>query len=148
MRSARVKPRPGYTLIEAVIVLSLVGTLVYMGTSSLLSLIPKYKLESALWDIRSTLNAARYKAVFENASIRVKFGGGQWEMEKYDAVRKVWVSCRKRSVDGVRIEANNAPLFTAQGTVSGLATITVANAWGMYKITLAISGRIKTARVS
>jgi Tfp pilus assembly protein FimT len=147
MRSARAKPRPGYTLIEALIVLSLVGTLVYMGTSSLLSLIPKYKLESAIWEIRSTLNAARYKAVFENASVRVKFGGGHWEMEKYDALRKAWISCRKRSVEGVHIESNNSPLFTAQGTVSGLATITVANAWGAYKITLAISGRIKTARV-
>jgi len=119
-----------------------------MGTSSFLSLIPKYKLESAMWDIRSTLNAARYKAVFENASIRVRIGGGQWEMEKYDAVRKVWVSCRKRSIDGVRVEANNTPLFTAQGTVGGLATITIANAWGTYKITLAITGRIKTTRVT
>jgi Tfp pilus assembly protein FimT len=148
MKPARAKARLGYTLIEAVIVLSLMGTLVYMGSSSLLSLIPKYKLESAMWDIRSTLNSARYKAVFENASIRVRFGGGQWEMEKYDAARKVWVSCRKRSVDGVRVEANNSPLFTAQGTVSGLATITIANTWGAYKITLAISGRIKTARIN
>jgi len=138
----------GFTLIEAVIVLSLMGMLIYMGTSSFLSLIPKYKLESAMWDIRSTLNAARYKAVFENASIRVRIGGGQWEMEKYDAARKAWISCRKRSVDGVSVEANNAPLFTAQGTVSGLATITIANAWGTYKITLAISGRIKTTRVT
>jgi prepilin-type N-terminal cleavage/methylation domain-containing protein len=148
MRTTRLKARPGFTLIEAVVVLSLLGTLVYMGASSLLSLIPKYKLESAMWDIRSTLNAARYKAVFENASIRVRFGSGQWEMEKYDAARKAWISCRRRSVDGVRVEANNSPLFTAQGTVSGLATITIANSWGAYKITLAISGRIKTARVS
>ena len=148
MRSERAKARPGFTLFEAVIVLSLLGTIVYLGTSSLLSLIPKYKLESAMWDIRSTLNAARYKAIFENASIRVKFGAGQWETEKYDETRKAWVSCSKRSVDGVRVEANNSPLFTAQGTVSGLATITIANAWGVYKITLAISGRIKTARVS
>ncbi len=147
MKAMRPASRPGFTLIEAVIVLSLLGTLVYMGTSSFLSLIPKYKLESAMWDIRSTLNAARYKAVFENASIRVRIGGGQWEMEKYDTVRKVWVSCRKRSVDGVRVEANNTPLFTAQGTVGGLATITIANAWGTYKITLAISGRIKTVRI-
>jgi len=148
MKAMRPAGRPGFTLIEVVIVLSLLGTLVYMGTSSFLSLIPKYKLESAMWDIRSTLNAARYKAVFENASIRVRIGGGQWEMEKYDAVRKVWVSCRKRSIDGVRVEANNTPLFTAQGTVGGLATITIANAWGTYKITLAITGRIKTTRVT
>jgi prepilin-type N-terminal cleavage/methylation domain-containing protein len=148
VKAGRSDARPGFTLIEAVIVLSLLGTLVYMGTTSFLSLIPKYKLESAMWDIRSTLNAARYRAVFENASIRVRFGGGQWEMEKYDAARKAWVSCRKRSVDGVRIEANNSPVFTAQGTVGNLATITIANAWGTYKITLAISGRIKTTRVT
>jgi Tfp pilus assembly protein FimT len=140
--------RPGYTLFEAVIVLSLLGFILYMGTGSLLSLIPKYKLESALWDVRSMLNAARYKAVFDNTSIRVRIGSGQWEMEKYDSARQVWVSCRKRSVEGVHVEANNAPVFTAQGTMGSLATITLANSWGTYKITLALTGRIKTTRVN
>jgi Tfp pilus assembly protein FimT len=140
--------RRGFTLFEAVIVLSLLGMIVYLGSDSLLTLIPKYKLESAMWDIRSTLNAARYMAVFECTSVRVRFTEGQWEMEKYDNAHGAWISCRKRSVDGVRIEANNAPLFTAQGTVSGLATILIANRWGTYKITMAISGRIKTTRQS
>lgn len=148
MKTKRSPARRGFTLFEAVIVMSLLGMLIYLGTGSLLTLIPKYKLESAMWDIRSTLNAARYMAVFECTSVRVRFSESQWEMEKYDHGRKAWISCRKRAVDGVRIEANNTPLFTAQGTVSGLATITIANRWGAYKITMAISGRVKTTRVS
>ena len=30
----------------------------------------------------------------------------------------------------------------------GLATITVGNGWGSYRLTLAITGRIKTARIT
>lgn len=148
MNAFRSVNRPGFTLFEAVIILSLLGMFVYLGGGSLLSLVPKYRLESAVWDIRSALNTARYMALFESASVRVRFAETQWEMEKYDLSRKTWVSCRKRTTDGVRIEANNTPLFTAQGTVSGLATIIITNRWGAYKITLAISGRIKTTRVT
>ncbi len=148
MSAGRRNGRPGYTLFEAAVVLSLLGLLLYMAGGSLLSLIPKYKLESALWDIRSMLNAARYKAVFDGTSIRVRFGSGQWEMEKYDSAKHAWVTCRRRSMEGVRVEANNMPVFTAVGTMGSLATITVANSWGTYKITLALTGRMKTTRIS
>lgn len=141
------RPR-GFTLIEAVFVIALVGALVYAGAGSFLSLAPKYRLESAVWQVRSALNAARYKAVFEGNSVRVRFSPAGVATEKYDPDRKAWLPVSRKSSEGVRIEANNSPVFTGQGTVTGLATITVANEWGAYKLTLAITGRVKTTRVS
>jgi hypothetical protein len=50
-------------------------------------------------------------------------------------------------LEGVNIQANNSPVFHPQGTVSNLASIMISNTWGSYKITLAISGRIRIAKL-
>jgi Tfp pilus assembly protein FimT len=138
----------GFTLIEAVFVIALLGALVYAGAGSFMSLAPKYRLESAVWQIRSALNAARYKAMFEGNSVRVRFSPAGVDTEKYDPDKKAWLLVGRNSPEGVRVEANNSPVFTGQGTVTGLGTITVANEWGSYKLTLAITGRVKTTRVT
>ena len=76
----------------------------------------------------------------------MKFGAGRTAVESYDPVRKAWVLEERHPAEGVSIEANNTPLFGPDGAVSGLATILVSNRWGAYKITLAITGRIKTTK--
>jgi hypothetical protein len=68
-------------------------------------------------------------------------------IETYDEILKTWKIDVGNVIEGVRIEANNSPTFHPLGTVSSLATITVANSWGKYRITLAISGRIRVTRV-
>ncbi len=147
---ARNRRRPsgkrGFTLIETVIILAVLGILLIIGSHSLLSVAPRYRLETAAGEIRTGLNAARFKAIFETTSVRVRFSGGGFSTERYDSENAAWTLVSRKVLEGVRIEANNAPIFTAMGTVSGLATITVSNTWGAYKITLAISGRIKTLR--
>lgn len=50
-------------------------------------------------------------------------------------------------LEGVNVEANNSPLFHPEGTVSNLASIYVFNSWGKYRITIAITGRIKTTPI-
>ena len=146
MQHLRFNDRPGVTLLEVVFVLSLLGFLVYLGAGSFMALAPKYKLENAVREIRTALNFARYKAVLGNCSVRVRFGASGWDMDCYDAKTKSWRLWRREIPAGVRIDANNTPIFTAAGTVSGLATIVVTNGWGSYKLTLAITGRVKTTR--
>jgi len=43
----------------------------------------------------------------------------------------------------VTLKANNTPVFYPEGTVSNLATILVSNDRGGYRITLAMTGRVK-----
>jgi prepilin-type N-terminal cleavage/methylation domain-containing protein len=139
--------KKGFTLLEAVVSLAVLAMLVYMASASFLNLIPKYRLELAAWEVASALNAARYKALFEGVSVRVRLLADGYIVEKYDDVKKTWQSAERHGLEGVIVSANNSPIFTPDGTVSGLATIYVANAWGKYKITLAITGRVKSARV-
>lgn len=138
----------GFTLVETLMVFSLAGLLVYGGAYSVGRLIPKFHLQSGIWQVTSGLNQARFQAVWSGAPVRVRFTPGGFVLERHDAGAGVWRTAREATLPGVEVRANNNPIFHPQGTVSSLATITVSNSRGSYRITIAITGRIKSARVA
>jgi len=144
----RLRTRLGFTLFEAVVSIALLSALVYLGSVSFLKMAPRFSLEKAVWEVRSALNSVRYRALYEGVSYRVRFSGSSYSIERYDESAKAWALASRTVLENVSIAANNAPVFTAEGTVTGLATITISNSWGEYRLTLAITGRIKTARIT
>lgn len=136
----------GQTLVETVLVLALAGFLVQAGAFSWKQLVPKYRLQSAVWEVRTCLNQARFKSVWAGKPVRVRFVPGGYRLETYEEGTKSWRLERAGLVAGAEIQANNAPTFYPQGTVANLASIIVANSRGAYKITIAISGRIKAVK--
>lgn len=139
--------RKGFSLIEVTISLSILGFLIYITATSFLNLAPKYRLQRAVWEINSCLNFARYKALFEGIKVRIEFDPSRYSIETYDEDKKKWNLDKKQILEGVFIQANNSPCFHPGGTVSNLASIYISNSWGKYKITLAISGRVKISKL-
>jgi len=139
--------KKGFTLVEAVIVLALVSLLILAGSGSISGLAPRYQLQRAVWEVRSRLNQARIRSVWEGVSVRVRLSSGAIALEQYDEKGKTWKTLQTEFLEGVLIEANNSPIFHPTGTVTGLATILVSNSRGAYRITLAISGRIKAVKI-
>ncbi|MFB0564514.1 MAG: Tfp pilus assembly protein FimT/FimU [Candidatus Aminicenantaceae bacterium] len=139
--------KKGFSLIEVTVSLSILAVLVYMASSSFLALAPKYRLQKCVWEINSRLNFAKHKAIFEGVNVRIKFNSTGYQIEIYDQDEKKWNLEEKHFLEGVKIEANNSPAFYPQGTVSNLASIYISNSWGKYKITIAITGRIKIVRL-
>jgi len=137
--------RKGFALIEALAVMILAGVLVYGASSALTNLAPKYRLKKASWELQTRLNYARYRAIFEGCPFRVRFEPHGYVVEKHDETLDVWHPAALGSVEGVEIEANNSPTFYPVGSVSNMATILISNSWGTYRITIAISGRVKAA---
>lgn len=137
----------GFTLIETVLVLALAGMLVYGGSISFKQLIPKFRLQTGVWEIQSSLNQARFGAIWKGVPMRVRFEPSGFALESYDEGAKTWRQARSARLEGVEVRANNTPTFYPEGTVSDLASIYVSNVRGIYKITVAISGRIKTVKV-
>ena len=133
----------GFSLVEVLICLLMLSIMIGMSSTSFLSLSPKYKLKKAAWEIRSRLNYARYRAVFEGEKVRVSFDSSRYKIEQYDEDQKLWIITLENILEGVTVNANNSPFFHPGGTVSNLASIYVTNSWGQYKITIAITGRIK-----
>jgi prepilin-type N-terminal cleavage/methylation domain-containing protein len=139
--------RKGFSLLELVCVLAFLGVVISLASTSFLNLAPKYRLQQAVWQIYSHLNFARHKAIFEGIPVRLKFYSASYAIEKYDEIQKVWHLEKKNFLEGVQIQANNNPTFHPQGTVSNLASIFIFNSWGRYRITLAISGRVKILKL-
>jgi prepilin-type N-terminal cleavage/methylation domain-containing protein len=140
--------RRGFSLIEAAAAVAIAALILGLAGGSLLSLGPKYRLEGAVWEVRAALTGARTMALRDGVSYRVRFLEAGISTERYDPARGDWILSRRSAPEGVRITANNVPVFTALGGVTGLATITAANGWGAAKLTLAITGRIKVVRIS
>jgi prepilin-type N-terminal cleavage/methylation domain-containing protein len=140
-------PSLGFSLIEVLICLFIFSILIGLSSTSYLSLSPKYKLQKAVWEIRSRLNSARYQAIFEGEKVRVSFDPPRYKIEQFDEEQDLWMLKLENILEGAAIDANNNPLFHPGGTVSNLASIYVTNSWGQYKITIAITGRIKVTLI-
>jgi prepilin-type N-terminal cleavage/methylation domain-containing protein len=135
--------RKGYSLIEVILAIFMISVLVGIASFTFMGLPPKYQLKKALWEIHAQLNYARFKAILYETPFRMKTTSSGYEVEKYEANLNAWVLDRFGFFEGVTLQANNTPTFHPQGTVSHLASIYLSNSWGRYKITLAITGRIK-----
>jgi len=139
------KSREGFTLLEAVLFLCIAGMLLGIAGSAFLRRSPGIFLDKAVWEIHSRMNQARFKAILEKRKIRFTFTSSGYIMDEYDPELGDWKKLLSRELEEVRIEANNRPIFHPLGIVSNLASIHVSNSAGRYRISLAISGRIKVA---
>jgi prepilin-type N-terminal cleavage/methylation domain-containing protein len=133
----------GYTLMEVVIAVAISGLIIALLSHSFSKQAPRYQLKKATWEIYSRLNYARYKAIYRGKKYKVTFEPNCYLLEKFDEEANEWKEEQRSFLDGVTITATNSPIFHPRGTVSNLASITVQNLRGRYKISIAISGRIK-----
>ena len=134
----------GFSLMEAMIALFILVIMMNITITSFLNLAQKYRLKKAVWEINSCLNSARYRAIFDGIKVRLRIDSRSYTIEIYDENQKKWKKEKECFLDGVTLQANNTPTFHPGGTISNLASIYIFNSWGKYKITTAISGRIKT----
>jgi len=136
-----------FSLIEILVSIFILGIMMAIASSSFLSLSTKYCLKKSVWEINSRMNYARYKAIFDSRKVRIKFDASSYSIESFDEIQEKWIQEEKDFLEGVMIQANNSPIFHPGGTVSNLASIYVSNSWGKYKITIAITGRIKIVKL-
>jgi len=133
----------GYTLIKVAIAITTLGLIIALLSYSFSTQAPKYQLKKATWEIYSRLNYARYRAIYSGKKYKLNFEAHCYVVQKFDEHANEWKDERRSFLDGVTITTNNSPIFHPRGTVSNLASITVQNSRGRYKISIAISGRIK-----
>lgn len=138
--------RRGFTVVEVVLALALAGFFALGTAYTVQRLGPKLDLQAGIWEVTAGLNQARFQAIMSGASVRVRYVPAGFVLERYNAASASWQPGRAVTLAGVRVRANNAPVFHPEGTVSDLASITVGNARGTYRITVAITGRIRALR--
>jgi len=137
----------GFSLVEVLASIFILAVVVGIMSVPFLNISPKYRLKKAVWEVNSRMHYARYKAIFDGMKYRVKFGPMSYAVEKYDEIQKKWICEQTSFLETVSVQANNSPTFHPKGTVSNLGTIIISNSGGEYKITIAISGRIKVVQI-
>ena len=117
----------------------------------LASQLPQYRLNGAVRQIRADLLGARAQAVRQGNEVRIFFTDPQQydildddnNNGRVDPGEAVEARSILEDFAGVAIESNRNPIFNPRGTASSFGTITVSNASGEKKITIAITGRVK-----
>lgn len=141
-------PAPGFSLIEMLVVLSLVILCMTITFPVVADLHERYSSSSAASTIASDLLVTRYRAITDNTSYRLRFDSEHgYAIERLE--RGEWSRWRVRGFgDGVELRSNNNPVFTAAGSVSSMASIYISSGGHRYrKITIAITGRVKVERL-
>jgi len=139
--------KSGFSILEALTSMFVLAVVVGIMSMPFINISPKYQLKKAVWEVNSRMHYARYKAIFDGVKYRIKFGPTSYVVEKYNEIQNKWICEQTFFLEAVSIQANNSPTFHPKGTVSNLATIIISNSGGEYKITLAISGRIKVVQI-
>ena len=140
--------KKGFSLLDLVITLSLLSILLCISLPFSKKMGLKYLLKSTTREICANLNYARYKSIFQKTKYRVRFFEKNYAVERYNSIKKKWEIEKINILRNVIVNTNNNPVFHPNGTVSNLASIYISNSTGKYKITIAISGRIKISKLN
>jgi type IV fimbrial biogenesis protein FimT len=142
----------GFTVIELVIGMAIVGILATVALPNIQPLMTKYRLNGAAREIMGDLMAARMKAVSQHRKVKIFFTDDHHYTVCDDANGDNSVDNGEGSAQihnihtnysGVSTSATNDPMFSAMGTAAGNTIITLTNTTGTKSITVYRTGQVK-----
>jgi Tfp pilus assembly protein FimT len=149
---------PGFSLIETIMILAILGLVLSFGWYAFSRIIPKYRLEGAVNSLVSDFQLARMRAIGQNCYYRIQVdcglkhylleresltGPSRWPGIPDGVTRKFNDPRNPYYYPGVDLaSSSNNPIFLPRGNVVG-TTIVLKNSSGQKTITLSSQGRVK-----
>lgn len=155
------KNNRGFTLLEIMIVISIMCVLMAVGIVSFTEYMPSYRLKVTARLIRNDFQRARTLAAKNNKQYRVVFSQGDMDAPAGDEVYQVQKGNSTRAItwssefsrtsedyEDVTIPTpSQNPIFNPNGTIEAntISTITLENSSGSMELTMTVAGMLKVA---
>jgi general secretion pathway protein H len=137
--------RNGFSLVELIIVLSLMATLAAIALPAWTRLRPSYELNSSIRQLQSELHDIKMRAVAESVGFELIYaeGVGEYIIERDDK------AFAKRSLpQGVLISKAGSVSFSPRGTAAG-NRMRLRNTAGLCEhVVVSSTGRVRTCKPS
>jgi prepilin-type N-terminal cleavage/methylation domain-containing protein len=148
-RAPRGSQAAGFTLVELLVTVAIVGIVSSVTAVNVVREIPRYRLTNAAAQLAWTFRGLRMRAISQHHAVTVAFTNTH--------VYTVWTdrndnglsdSGEVQTVDinvaspGVQLASTANPTFNATGTVTNLPTITLTNPSGAKTLTMNILGNV------
>jgi type IV fimbrial biogenesis protein FimT len=139
----------GFTLIELIVTVAIIGLVARMATVNMLGEIPRYRLTSAATQLAWSFRALRMRAISQHHTVTVTFTNSHvytvWTDRNANGINEsgeVQTTDLSGAYPGVQLASTANPVFNPTGTVTNLPTLTLTNPSGTKTLTMNILGDI------
>ena len=139
----------GFTLIELMVTVAIIGLVARVATVNMIREIPRYRLTSAATQLAWSFRALRMRAISQHHMVTVTFTNSHvytvWTDRNDNGSSdsgEVQTTDFSGAYPGVQLDSTTNPVFNPTGTVTNLPTITLTNPSGTKTLTMNILGDI------
>lgn len=147
----------GFTLLEVINSVAILGVLAAVGLPSLVGILNAYRLYISAWQMATDLHRARQGAISTRQPHRVRVvpagagPGSTYLLERRQGARWIQTAAPMRMPAGVSIHRASTPAtraipFAPTGTAAPMGTIRLAGPRGGYEIAVDLVGKVTVRR--
>ena len=137
----------GFTVTELLVATYLLSLFLLLGVPGFKSFLARTRIRSNVQLVYSALNNARYQAIKRNVRVKVDLQDQTIFLKVKEG--KYWHPFRYITLhEGIRISSNGSPVFHPTGRASPLCSFLLDYKHLRYKVSLAITGRLKVTQPS
>ncbi len=151
------KREAGFSLVELLAVLVVVGIVTALAAPNLTRWIENYRVKAAARQLVGDLQSVRMKAISEKVDHRISFDNGNrsYTLQKWNSTSSLWNQVGitrslasdgnpyfQRGVNMADNFTNHVATFSTSGSVSSSGTVTLSGASYSKNVTVTLIGRV------
>ncbi len=130
----------GFGILETLVVIFILALISSVFANMVGDSLKKTKQKAMAYSVKAAIEGVRVHSILKGEKFKIKFYENFLRVYRYE--KNKWKRVKDIDFSGVRLKANNSPIFYPYGTVSNLFTLYVEKDGFIRKITMNINGKI------